>query len=170
VTARTLVPVIGDVVVQILLAAVFSVPAFAQGEPAMLLTTTAVAPTGTGSVEFQQVMGPFGAEFTADGHPRFDAVIRVQQLPAPQTFGAYSHYVAWAATANFEESRYLGVIQNAIPLNTRVEWNKFRILISAEAEPRPRERTGPVVLRGASSAFRLVPMMPCHVGVDQGVC
>ena len=62
------------------------------------LFNTPKAPTAQGHARLVFAQSPFGIAVTADGHASYDVQIDASGLPDPSTLGAYTAYVAWAAT------------------------------------------------------------------------
>ncbi len=111
----------------------------------------------TGSVDLGRVPSPFGVAVTPAGNHVHELTAHIAGLPAPRSFGPYSAYVAWAATPFFDPVIKLGVVDNGINSLGRVEFNKFLILITAEATGDVEERSGRLVLRGRSPALFMDP-------------
>lgn len=95
---------------------------------------------------------PFGVAYTVDGHAKFDAVVTAAGLPAPATLGAYTSYVAWAASSDLKEWHRLGVVANGTTTVGSISLDKFLLVITAEASPTSATHGGPVVLRGYSAS------------------
>jgi hypothetical protein len=87
---------------------------------------------------------------TSDGHSIYDARITVAGLPAPSTLGAYSTYVAWAVTPDLQQWVRLGAITQSGGTVGTVDFNKFLLVITAEASPTSATHDGPMVLHGTS--------------------
>jgi hypothetical protein len=101
-----------------------------------------------GTVHLAPAPSPFGIAVTADGHYRLRATVQVDRLPAPSSLGAYTTYVAWAATTNLQETHRLGALDASGQVAGDVMLNKFMIFISAERSGDVTTWSGPVVLRG----------------------
>ncbi len=109
-----------------------------------------------GTLELEPVTGPFGVAITSDGSPRYRIVAHVTGLPAAARLGRYTTYVAWAYTVTMDSAINLGVVANGrVPLG-EVAREQFRVIVTAEADSRVRERTGRIVLRGTSPGARLL--------------
>ena len=93
---------------------------------------------------------PFGVAVTADGRAIYDVQITAAGLPAPSTLGAFSSYVAWAVTPDLSQWRRLGSVQNGTGTVGHVDFNKFLLVITAEADSAPASHAGPTVLHGTS--------------------
>ena len=104
-----------------------------------------------GRIDMHHAASPFGVAVSADGTPLYDLEATVSGLPD----GAGQHYVVWLTTEFMAPVSRLGTLRNGtIPLGP-VALNKFRVLVSLEADTAGVERTGPLVLRGASPSSRL---------------
>ncbi|HUX32914.1 MAG TPA: hypothetical protein VMV51_03510 [Gemmatimonadaceae bacterium] len=123
----------------------------AQGGPfdiALFNTPQSAAATGVARLVFAD--SPMDVAVTADGHARYDARVTVKGLPAPATLGAYTTYVAWAVTPDLAQWRRLGVVRNGVSTVGTADFNKFLLVITAEASAAPDAHHGPVVLHGTS--------------------
>ena len=114
------------------------------------LHATAAAGDAWGVVELGRVPGPFGVTVTAEGHHVHDLTAWIRGLPDPADLGPYESYVAWATTATLDPVVRLGPVDNGRNLLGRVSFNKFLILVTAEASANAAERNGRLVLRGRS--------------------
>jgi len=114
------------------------------------LLNTPKTPSAKGTARLLWAQGPFGVTVTPDGRARYDVRLDVSGLPAPQTLGPYTAYVAWAATTSLDKWYRLGTVTNGISTVGTVELNKFILVITAEASATPAERKGPTVLHGIS--------------------
>jgi hypothetical protein len=114
------------------------------------LFNTPKVPKAEGKARLVFAESPFGVAVTADGHARYDARITVAGLPAPSTLGAYSAYVAWAVTPDLKEWKRLGVVHNGENTVGSATFNKFLLVITAEASAEPESHTGPTILHGTS--------------------
>ena len=110
----------------------------------------------SGSLELQPVLGPFGVAVTREGTPRYRLVAYVQGLPAPGSLGAFTTYVAWAYTVTMDSAINLGVVRNGRVSLGEIAREQFRVIVTAEASPTGRERSGRIVLRGTSPGARLL--------------
>lgn len=111
----------------------------------------------TGRVALDHVAGPFTVAVTPEGRHRHRLVAQLSGLPAPDRWGAYRHYVAWAATPVLDTIIRLGEVQNGRTPLAQIALERFLVLISAEASPDPAERTGKLILRGESASNRMRP-------------
>ena len=114
------------------------------------LFNTPKAPDAKGSARLVFAESPFGVAVTADGRASYDVQIDASNLPDPSTLGAYSTYVAWAATTDLTRWVRLGVVTNGRSVVGHAEINKFLLVITAEANATPAAHFGPTVLHGTS--------------------
>jgi suppressor of ftsI len=121
------------------------------------LFPTAATGDARGTVELHWAESPFAVAVTPDGRFVYDLNAVIEGLPAPETLGDFSAYVAWATPLEMAPVVRLGTVQNGMNALGTVEFNKFLVLISAEAAPDVTERAGPLVLRGRSPSGRLEP-------------
>jgi hypothetical protein len=115
------------------------------------LTATERAPGAKGVARLRPAATPFGLPVTVDGHVVWAAEVTGEGLPAPATLGAYTVFVAWAATPDLDAVRRLGALANGSATG-EVAWNKFLIFVSAEASATADRWSGPIVLRGMSAS------------------
>jgi FtsP/CotA-like multicopper oxidase with cupredoxin domain len=111
----------------------------------------------SGAVELGRPASPFAVAVTAAGTHVHELAAHIDGLPAPQSLGPYTTYVAWATTPFFEPVVKLGEVTNGANALGRVAFNKFLVLITAEASGDVRERTGRLVLRGRSPSLLMDP-------------
>lgn len=115
------------------------------------LAPTALVPAALGTGALTLARSPFVVAVSADGHLVSDLALEVSTLPEPRRLGPYVTYVVWVASPNLDRVERLGTITASGTLRGRLEaWNKFLILVTAEADPEPDRRRGPVVLQGRS--------------------
>jgi hypothetical protein len=114
------------------------------------LFNTPKAPAAAGQARLVFARSPFGVAVTADGRASYDVEIKSSGLPEPSSLGAYSAYVAWAASTDLTEWHRLGVVKNGTSVVGRAELNKFLLVITAEASETPATHGGPTVLHGTS--------------------
>lgn len=115
------------------------------------LTATERAPGAKGEARLRPAPTPFGLPVTVDGRVVWTAEVMAEGLPAPASLGAYTVFVAWAATPNLDEVRRLGALAHESATG-EVAWNKFLIFVSAEASATADRWSGPIVLRGMSAS------------------
>lgn len=114
------------------------------------LFATPQAPSARGSARLVYATSPFGVAVTADGRAQYDIQVTAAELPEPSSLGGYSTYVAWAATPDLATWVRLGTIRNGTSTVGHVDLNKFLLVVTAEADSAPAQRTGPTVLHGTS--------------------
>ncbi len=132
-----------------------------EGAPGLnriaLYPTPDLAPAG-GTVFLRWDPGPFGVSVTRDGSQRYRLDLEIEDLPEPGTLGDYRAYVAWVTTPVMEPVVRLGEVGNGTYRDFGpASFDKFVILVSAEATPDPETRSGRLVLRGASPSTRILP-------------
>ena len=122
-----------------------------------LYPTPDLAPAG-GTALLRWDPGPFGVSVTRDGSQRYRVALEIADLPTPESLGDYRTYVAWATTPVFSPMVRLGAVGNgSFPDLGAVAFDKFVLLVSAEASAAVEERRGRLVLRGASPSTRILP-------------
>lgn len=131
------------------LAAVLAVAAGA-GPFDIPLFNTPQAPTAQGSARLVFAQSPFGVAVTANGHASYDVQIDASGLPEPSALGAYTAYVAWAATTDLTRWDRLGVVTNGRSVVGHAELNKFLLVVTAEPSDTGKVHSGPTVLHGTS--------------------
>lgn len=120
--------------------------------PRFRLGATPAGRPASGSVEIVPAPSPFGVAATSDGRLVFDLTITVRDLPPASSFGPYTHYEAWLTTPKLDIVKDLGSISNDGTLHAQADWNKFTIIVSAEATPVPRKWGPAIVLIGRSQS------------------
>lgn len=110
----------------------------------------------TGMMELRPVRSPFGVAVTADGRLRHRIVLHMSGLPRPDSLGAFGTYIAWAYTLTMDGERRLGEVHNGRVDVGEVPYEPFRVLVSAEAGPATRTRSGRLVLRATSPSALLL--------------
>ncbi len=136
-----------------------SVPA--AGAPGLyriaLYPTPDLAPAGgVGFLRWDP--SPFGVSVTRDGSHRVRLDLEIEGLPDPGALGDFRNWVAWVTTPIMDPVVRLGEVGNGRFRDLGpVTFDKFVILVSAEAVPDPETRTGPLGLRGASPSTRILP-------------
>jgi hypothetical protein len=121
-----------------------------QGPFDIELLNTPKAPTAQGHARLMFAPSPFGVAVTADGRAIYDVQIDASGLPDPATLGAFSAFVAWAASPDLTEWHRLGAVKNGSSVVGEIELNKFLLVITAEADTASRTHAGPTVLHGTS--------------------
>jgi len=131
-------------------AAFLAAGVLAGGPYDITLLSTPSAPAARGSARLVSAPSPFGIAVSPDGHARYDIVVKIGGLPAPASLGAYHTYVAWAVTPDLDDWTRLGVVSNGSSTVGVAEYNKFLLVITAEASAEPVAHRGPTVLHGTS--------------------
>ena len=80
----------------------------------------------------------------------------IADLPAARSLGDYSVFVAWAYSVALDSAVKLGVVTNGRTELGELDYNQFRIIVSAEKSATVAARTGRLVLRGTSPSARLM--------------
>ncbi len=126
-------------------------------------------PAATGEARLQFAPSPFGASVTRDGRLRYNIRITADGLPDPATLGAYRAYVAWEVTTDLAEWHRLGAVGNGTSVVGEANWNKFLLVITAEADSIPASHVGPTVLHGHSPSALLQQFLthPLFRGISQ---
>ena len=124
--------------------------ALASGPFDIELLNTPKAPDAKGSARLVYAESPFGVAVTADGRASYDVQITSSGLPDPASLGAYTSYVAWATTTDLARWEKLGTVRNGTVTVGHVDFNKFLLVISAEADSLSDKHAGPTVLHGTS--------------------
>ena len=77
--------------------------------------------------------------------------------------------MAWEVTTNLAEWHRLGVVRNGTTLVGEANWNKFLLVITAEADSVPAGHHGPTVLHGHSPSALLQQFLthPLFRGISQ---
>lgn len=121
------------------------------------LMPTDAAPAAAGTAELRPVPTPFGTAVTPDGEHVHAVRVTARGLPEPSSLGPYAAYVAWATTPVLDPVVKLGALGADGVAEGRVAFNKFLVLITAEAAPDVEERAGRLVLRGQSASMLMQP-------------
>lgn len=100
---------------------------------------------------------PFGIAVTPAGEQLHDIAFTLQDLPAASELGPYATYVAWATTPQLDPEIRLGEVRNGSTTLGAVPFDRFLILITAEASATAPVRAGRLVLRGTSASVRMQP-------------
>jgi FtsP/CotA-like multicopper oxidase with cupredoxin domain len=113
--------------------------------------------SGSGTARLVQPSSPFGIAVTASGHTQYSVVFTLRDLPAPDSLGPYTTFVAWATTPQLRPVTKLGVVRDGTFRLGVVDYDRFLVLITAERSAAAAEPTGRMVLRGTSAAVRMQP-------------
>jgi hypothetical protein len=123
-----------------------------------LVSTARVPGTrgASGAVSVRFADSPFGVSLASDGQYAQELEIVVTDLPSPRS----GHYVAWLTPPTLDPVLLVGEIRADQSLRTRVEWNKFLVVITLEQNLDPEAMTwaGAIVLRGISRSGRMHTM------------
>ncbi|MFV1988439.1 MAG: multicopper oxidase family protein, partial [Gemmatimonadota bacterium] len=119
------------------------------------LFPTPLAGDAAGVIELGRVAGPFGVAVAPSGHVVNDLTAWLQGLPAPESLGDYTTYVAWATPLALDPVVKLAVVGNGENRLGPVAFNNYLIMVSAEASVDVTTRLGPLVLRGRSPSSRM---------------
>ena len=114
------------------------------------LFSTARGGDARGFVELGRVASPFGVTVTPSGHHVRALTAHIEGLPPPSTLGPYAVYMAWVTPLELAPVVRLGPVGNGEHRLERVAFNKFLVMVSAEASADVTTREGPLVLRGRS--------------------
>ena len=144
----------------------------AEGDPSLYcidLVPVPDLPQVAGMAEMLPPETPFDVAVDPDGHLLHDLRVTASGLPDPATLGPYSSYVGWATTPLLDPVVRLGKMSNGRNSLGRVGFNKFLILVTAEASPPGERWKGKIVLRGNSPsalmqphAIRMLPAQSMH--------
>jgi len=119
------------------------------------LFSTARGRDAVGVVTLTRPWSPFGVTVTAEGRHRHELTAWITGLPDAATLGPYTTYVAWATPLVLDPVVSLGEVGNGRNELGEVAFNKYMVLVTAEASAEVSERTGPLVLRGRSPSSRM---------------
>lgn len=119
---------------------------------------------------------PFTLPLTAEGTLRWRLQVRVEDLPHPSVLDPKARaWVAWAVGATLDPELRLGVVIPGTPeapgrpAEGSVPLDRFRVLVTAEADPETPVRSGPIGLRGDAPSLRVFPHdEPWLWGADPG--
>ena len=116
---------------------------------------TARASGALGVAEINRPPSPFGVSISPDGQHLHDVTAWIDGLPDPGTLGDFSTYVAWATPLELDPVVRLGEVGNGKNELGVIAFNKYLVMVTAEADPDVSERSGPLVLRGRSPSARM---------------
>lgn len=128
--------------------------------PAWDLRCIELLPTGrggdaTGMVTLTRPPSPFAVTVTPDGRHRWNLEARITGLGDPSALGDFTAWVAWATPLTLDPVVRLGEVENGTIALGAVDFSKYLIWITAEADAATTEREGPLVLRGRSPSSRM---------------
>ena len=119
------------------------------------LFSTTLGDDAAGVIELRRPWSPFGVTVTPEGRHRHDLVAWIARLPDPTTLGPYTTYVAWATPLELDPVVKLGEVREGRNDLGEVAFNKYLVLVSAEASANVTERRGPLIVRGRSPSARM---------------
>lgn len=133
------------------------------------LAPGATVPGAEGSARLLFADSPFGLAATQDGRLSYDVRITARGLPQPATLGAFRAYIAWEVSTDLAEWHRLGPVGNGTTTVGQAEWNKFLLVITAEADSAVSSHAGPTVLHGTSPSTWLQRFLthPLFRGISQ---
>ena len=134
----------------VLSAALLTGAAATEGPYDIPLFNTPKSATAQGHARLVFASSPLGIAVRADGRASYDVIIEASGLPEPASFGAYTTYVAMAASTDLKQWDRLGVVRNGTSTVGHAELNKFLLVITAELMAAPKVHAGPTVLHGTS--------------------
>lgn len=112
---------------------------------------------GTGLARLAPPASPYGIAVTPAGEQLHDIVFVLRDLPPPAALGPFTTYVAWATPPQMHPEIRLGEVRNGEVRLGPVAFDRFFLIVTAEASPAPAARTGRLVLRGSSASVRMQP-------------
>ncbi len=121
--------------------------------------------TGAAAVTFTP--SPFGISISPKGNYVYNLDISIENLP-PAREGAY---VVWVSTADLDQIKRLGTLDDAMKISGQVHWNKYLVIITLEPSANVTGDIwqGPVVLRGMSRSG-MMHTMAGHGPFQQEPC
>lgn len=122
----------------------------AAGPFDIVLLPTAQAPDARGSARLVFADSPFGVAVTADGASSYDVLLDLSGLPEPSSLGAFTTYVAWAASSDLSQWIRLGTVTNGHSRVGSIQLDKFLFVVTAEPDSSGAAHRGPTVLHGIS--------------------
>ena len=111
----------------------------------------------TASVRLGRSRSPFGVAVAADGQPRYELDVSISGLPRSGGPEPETTFVAWVTTPLLDPMIRLGKVENGRHALGTVEFNKFIVLITAEADSAGARPAGAIVLRGSSPSTAIQP-------------
>lgn len=134
-----------------------------------LITTKNLPGTGyaEGTAEVAHAPSPFTVALGDDGSYRQAVTVTLRRVKAPRT----GVLVAWVATRELDRVVRLGALGADFTARGEVDWNKFIVVVSHEAEDDPEQErwAGPIALRGMSRSG-LMHTMAGHGAFQQENC
>src|SRR2546426_52840 len=113
----------------------------------------------SGRVELAHDALPISVAVTPDGRPRYIPIVSLEGLPLASSMvkSPSAAYIAWAAPPLMDPVIKLGAVRDGSVALRAIDLEKLVVLITAERDPRAREPSGRMVLRGQSPSTRLFP-------------
>ena len=111
----------------------------------------------TGEARLVPPSSPFGIAVTKAGEPQHDVVFTLRSLPSAATLGGNPVFIAWAVTPQLRPFVKLGELHEGTTRLGRIPFDRFLLLITAEAHALVKEPGRRVILRGASASLRMQP-------------
>jgi len=135
-----------------------------------LYTTKNIPGTGLarGTVDVQVAgASPFSVALGPDGSYVYDLRLSLERMRAPRQ----GRLVAWVTTPEIDHIRRMGALDDNLRAAGSVDWNKFIVVITLEADDHPDAETwsGPVVFRGMSRSGMMHTMVG-HGALQQENC
>ncbi len=124
-----------------------------------LVTTRNIVGTGfsKGRADVTFSPAPFGVSVRPDGSYALDVHVIFENLKKPTR----GHYVAWVTTAEVDEIRRVGALDDSQRASGTVAWNKFLVVVTLEDEDDPAATmwSGPIAFRGMSRSGKMHTMI-----------
>ncbi len=134
-----------------------------------LITTKNLPGSGyaRGTVEVTFESSPFAVSLRPDGSYAYDLSVTVERMKAPRT----GVLVAWVATRELDQVVRMGVLDENFRASGSVDWNKYIVVVSHEAEDDPEQErwAGTIALRGMSRSG-MMHTMAGHGAFQQENC
>lgn len=134
-----------------------------------LVTTRKVPGTGLaeGTADVTHAASPFSVALAPDGSYTYDVHIQLRKMRPPRR----GVLVAWVTTREVDQVRRMGALDENLRARGRVEWNKFLVVVTLEAEDDPEQETwsGPIAFRGMSRSG-MMHTMAGHGAFQQENC
>jgi FtsP/CotA-like multicopper oxidase with cupredoxin domain len=111
----------------------------------------------SGRVELAYLPNPFTVAARPDGRLQYQPVAHLSRLPAPQSLGTFTQYVAWISPPTMDSVVRLGSVTEGTTTLPPIDLEKFVVFVTAEAASAATEPQGRIVLRGQSASTRLQP-------------
>ncbi len=111
----------------------------------------------SGSVELGWAGGPFTVGVARDGTHRWAPRFFLASLPDSLLRGKRAGFVAWVAPPSFAPTLRLGTVRAGTMDVGTIAFDRFVVLVTAEADTTVREPRGHLVLRGESASNRMRP-------------